>query len=112
MVLFSLPFAFIGLHLLWTAAMYAAGKLTVTRRGDDLALFTGIGPIGKTRRLSAAGVVSVEEHVKLSRGKHGVSSTRTAWIRNKDGTDLKLGDLLNPGRRAWVIGMLRRMIMG
>jgi hypothetical protein len=112
MVLMSVPFVLLGAWLVCHACMYVAGRVVVSRRGDDVSVFTGVGPLGKTRRLRASSIQSVEEHVKVTRGKHGPSTTRTAWIRNRDGGELKVGDLLPDARRVWVIGMLRRVAMG
>jgi hypothetical protein len=112
MVLFSAPFLALGVWLIFHAAMYVGGRVVVSQRGEEVSIFTGVGSIGKTLRVSVSAIASVEEHVKVSRGKHGPNITRTAWIRNRDGSDLKVGDLLSARRRVWVIGMLRRLVTG
>lgn len=110
MLLFSTPFVLVGVWMLWSAAMAVGGRVEVTLRGDDLDVFSGIGPVGRRRRVSATGVEGVIEEVRVTRTSRGTTTTRSILLTVPGTKGVRFGAGLRQERRDFVVGMLKRVL--
>jgi len=110
LLLFMTPFVAIGLLTAWLALLAMFGRTEVRLRGDDGAVFTGIGAVGRARRFSAAAVESVSKEKKVRRVKHGEHEFFT--IRIKADRVLEFGDTLTEERRRFLAAILRSLLLG
>jgi hypothetical protein len=103
-------FLAIGLWILWTAAMAIAGRVAVTRRGDDLDIFTGLGPIGRRRRLSAASVSGVIDHEHIIRTSRGATRRRVILLKVPGTEGVMFGAALSRRRREFMVEKLQQAL--
>lgn len=105
--LFGLPFLLGSVVLIGYCAMTIAGKVEVSQRGESLAVFTGVGWLGWTRRYSCSDFSSARE-----------DSRRNGWNWNHQGVLIVLegkrraafGTMLTEERRYFVLSALRQML--
>lgn len=110
MLLFATPFAAAGVWLLCGLAMAIGGRVSVTLRGDDLRIFAGIGPLGRTTRLSAIAVRAVRERTITSRTKNGTSTTQRIELEVEGRGPVRFGGGLTDPRRRFIAGALARVL--
>jgi hypothetical protein len=70
--LFGIPFLLGSLLFGSVALMAVCGKVVVSVRGDEASVFTGIGPLGFTRRFSWSKVTAISEFLNLSKNGQGL----------------------------------------
>lgn len=110
MLLFSIPFVLVGCWMLYTSLMSFGGRVVVTLRGDDLAVFTGVGSMGRTRRVAASMIERVEEHISVRRSKNGTTTTRSILLAVPVGKGVKFGGMLADARRQFMLAILKQTI--
>jgi hypothetical protein len=104
MSLFGIPFL-LGSVLFWSIALMAvAGRIVITRRGDELSMFTGVGPVGFTKRVRWSELRDLEDLAK--RLAPAVQNKRRR--RRREGPTL--GDGLTAERQDFVINAVTRML--
>ncbi len=99
--LFGLPFLIGTFVLIGLCAMSIAGRLVVTKLGDEFLVFQGVGNIGWTRKFAWSEFTTAREE-RYGRGQ--------MVIVMEGGSDVKFGTLLSGKRRRFVLGIIRRMI--
>lgn len=107
LLIFLIPFVLIGIGTAIAALMGFVGKLELTIRGNDVTLFTGIGPLGWKRRFSADAIRDIR--ITETPAKH--DSTPTKQIEIRTDTTIAFGTLLTEPRRRWLAGVLRRLLV-
>ena len=105
--LFGIPFVLGTLFLGSIAAMTVCGKLVVSTDGSEGRVFTGVGPMGWTRRFDWSTIQQVRE---------GVSQTTDSGGTNREialvgAGGLKFGSELSEGRRYYLLQALRRLLV-
>jgi hypothetical protein len=107
LALFITPFVLIGIGTAAAAVLGLFGRVQITLRGQDATVFTGVGPIGWTRRFNA-------DTVRDVRIKESGSSTNNKpnkhIVIDADKT-VKVGVLLSDARLRWLAGVLRRVLL-
>lgn len=107
-LVFMIPFVLVGLGTAGVALMALFGRVEVTIRGMDARAFTGIGPLGWSRRFDASSVkdVTIERANSSTNGK----PDRHIVVDAGDRT-VKLGSVLSRARRRWLAGALGRLLL-
>lgn len=111
--LFGLPFLFGTIVLVSISLMMVAGKMELHIDGDEGRIFTGVGPIGWTRRFSLSETTGVE----LRDGRRS-----THHHRNQSGTgkeivllgkeELRFGGSLSGEVQQWMTLCLKKALQG
>lgn len=105
-LLFITPHLCIGMMFIWNVMLKAAGECRVSIRNDDGRVFTGVGPLGRTRRFTASEVTAVHIHAK--KDDESVS-TVVAIAAHKL---IKFGSDLAPIRQLWMQSQLSELLVG
>jgi hypothetical protein len=100
---FGIPFLLGSAFLVAQCIMAIAGKVEVSREGDRCSVFTGIGPIGWTRRVNWSHIHTVREDVSAS----GRSTKKVIVLEG--GTRVAFGSELNEERRYFLLTGLKRL---
>jgi hypothetical protein len=111
--LFGIPFLIGSVMLISTALMLSIGVVKVRRDGDDGAVFTGIGPLGWTRRFRWPEIVSVLETDATYTLHRAGQTQRVAAINLADASrprQIRFGAMLSEERRRYLIWILRKQI--
>lgn len=103
--LFGVPFLIGTLVLGSVALMAVAGKIVLRVEGDDGALFTGVGPIGWTRRFNWREMRSVRTTV--STGSRGATRERIT-LEGQQRIDFGLG--ITSERRHFIEACIRQAL--
>ena len=107
--LFGIPFLLGSVALISMCAMMAAGRTSVTKTGDQLLIFTGVGPVGWTRYYSWADFCTVSEDVNLANFRmNWPGAGRTLALTGK--RKITFGSMWNADRRYFVMAALREML--
>jgi len=109
-LVFALPILGVGLWMLWSAAMAIGGRVEVTLRDDDLRVFTGVGPLGRSRHISAASIAGVVDHEEVIRTSRSPIRRRVILLRVPGGDGVMFGAALNQRRRDFMIENLQRVL--
>ena len=108
--LFGLPFL-IGTIVLVSACLFMLfGKRVLTLSSGKGTYFTGVGPIGRTKRFAYGYNTKVEEDVSVCQGRRGGSST-TYFLRltnEGDSNSVTLGSGFSKDALAYTCAVLRR----
>ena len=104
---FLIPFVLVGAGTAIAAALGLAGHYRVTLRGEVGEVFTGVGPIGWTRRFDASAVKSV----KIKTADSETNNKPNKEIVIEADRTVKFGVMLNERRRQWMVGVVRRLLM-
>lgn len=107
MAFFGLPFLIGSIILISLSAMMVAGKVTVTVENDRGTIFTGLGPVGWTRRFLWSDMVSIEEGISRVRW-HGPGLGNNVIIM-QGRTRVAFGMMLSSERQYFVLQALRQM---
>jgi hypothetical protein len=102
--LFGLFFVTSTLLLLTFSLFLIFGKTIIRIEGDDGRIFTGVGPIGKTRRFRCSEIHEIREDRK------GNGSYRRAVISLIGQTRIQFGGELNDERRRFVLAASKKLI--
>jgi hypothetical protein len=107
--LFGIPFLLGTMFLVFWCAMSVVGKVTVSVRGDRLAIFTGIGPLGVTRVASLSDFKSIREDW----GYGSMNNNRPSRVIRLEGSrKMTFGSMLNPERRSFLLSALQSALSG
>jgi hypothetical protein len=103
--LFGIPFIAFSI-LFWSFALMAVcGKIVVSVKEDQGKVFTGVGPVGWSRKFKWSGVREVRESLKTS-GK----GDRYPTIMLQGETRLSFGDGIHENRRYFMLRALRMLL--
>lgn len=109
MSLFGLPFLIGSCFLVSFCAMMTIGKVTVSVRGDRVAVFTGVGPFGITRTGSLSEFKKVSEDL----GFVTMNTNRTSRVIRLEGSrSMAFGSMLSNDRRHFIAGALKTALSG
>ena len=111
---FMTPFMIIAVVVLWIWLSSIIGRQVVTLRttadekGNDLTIFTGIGSLGWTKRLTTRGIRSVV-----------IAKSRTTRVNNRPVDEIVIrgekntsfGTMLSADRRRWMAAALRQELL-
>lgn len=92
------------------SAMYSIGQVRVRLAGDVLEVFTGVGPVGWRRRLSAADITAVREDIRVKHGESGAVTIKRIALDRVTGRPVLFGSALSEERRWWVRGVLASLL--
>jgi hypothetical protein len=93
--LFLTPFIAIGLAMLFTFLSCLAGRTELRVEGNQVSLFTGIGPVGLRKRFSASEVQDVRIEQKRWQSSEGNPRQNTQILIDlSSGNAIKLGSML------------------
>jgi hypothetical protein len=105
--LFGLPFLIGSCFLISSCALYVAGRIEVTRLGDRLSVFTGVGWLGWTRNYTWTDFTSAREDTRLN--KWGWTN-RGRIIVLEGKSRVAFGSGLTENRSYFVLSVLRAML--
>jgi hypothetical protein len=112
--LFGIPFILATVFLGSQALMATFGRIAVLRDGDDGAIFTGIGPIGWTRRFRWSTVMSaVEADGRSNYGFQGRLPMQVISLKTvSDGIPktIRFGTQLSADRREFLLALIRSQL--
>ncbi len=104
MSLFGLPFLAGTVFLVGYVLMGIFGRVEIRLRGDDGEVFTGVGPIGRTKHFQLSEVTGVHMEV-TKRSKGGI----TKQIVIDGPTPIKFGSMLNYARQEFLLAVLKKL---
>lgn len=108
LALFLTPFVLVGTGMLLAAAVFIAGSVVVTIRGDAGTASVGVGPLRWRRKFDAA---SVKRVVVGSAGwSQNNQPQKAVCIETRDKT-VKIGSQLSEQRRAWLAAVLQQLLV-
>jgi hypothetical protein len=111
--IFLLPFITIGLVMIGAFLSSLGGKTEVRISNAQGMVFTGVGALGYRRRFDASAVKDVRIDDQQWRDRHGHRRDKTLIvISTREGKQVKLGSMLQPERRRFVAGALRKTLWG
>jgi len=102
--LFGLPFLAGSIFLVSMMFMTVFGK-TEVRIGRNSSVFSGIGPIGKTRRFDWSSIRNIKEMAGMNQSGNGSGAVIVMEGKER----VKLGSLLNDKRRYFVLNALKQL---
>lgn len=107
--LFGIPFLLGSIFLVSWCAMSVAGKVTVSLHGDQLAVFTGVGPLGLTRISKLSDFRTAREDW----GYGGMNNNRQSRVIRLEGARaMAFGSMLTTERRYFLLSALQSAISG
>jgi hypothetical protein len=80
----------------------------VTRQGDDLEVFTGVGQIGRRRKYRWQDIRTVREDASPSGARWGRNQGRCIFLEGA--TRAAFGSMLTEQRRYFMLQVLRKML--
>lgn len=108
---FLIPFILIGLVLIATFLTALAGHVKVTIRDAEGKVFTGIGPIGWTRKFDASSIKRVDILDSVHTTVNEKPVNRGEIVIDADKL-IKFGASLKEPRKVFVAGALRKVLVG
>ncbi|MFA6045765.1 MAG: hypothetical protein WC718_12345 [Phycisphaerales bacterium] len=108
--LFLTPFILIGGAMMAGFFMCLWGRVEVRLRGDEGTIFSGIGPVGRTKRFNAGGVKHVAIENKQWRDSDGDRHSKTQIVLEAE-EPLRFGSMLPDNRRRFMAGMLLTVLV-
>ena len=110
---FLTPFILIGATMIGAFFMALGGRTEIRINPDQGRIFTGVGPIGRTRKFSPHQVRQVTLQGKSWRDSDGDRQQKQEIILEMaDGAELKLGSGLKEARRTYLAALLQRTLCG
>ena len=106
--LFLTPFIAVGLFVAGTCLSGLFGKTEVQIQNSMGTIFTGIGALGWRRNFDVSQVRDVRLERRFNREGQ---DTFTLLIETREGKQSKLGSLLSPERRQFLLGALRKSLV-
>ena len=106
--LFGIPFLLGTLLFGSFAVMSICGKLVIAVDGSEGRVFTGVGPLGWSRRFDWTTITAVDE-VYSARSGNGNSGMQIALVGQ---SRLLFGSLLSDSRRYYILQVLRSKLRG
>lgn len=109
--LFLTPFILLGAGMLWAFFNALAGRTELRLSPARTTLFTGIGPLGRTRAFDPASVRAIRTEEKTHRGGDGSVRTEEIVIEREGAKDLRFGSTLSETRRDFLVASLRQLLL-
>jgi hypothetical protein len=106
MSLFGIPFLLGTLFFGTIAAMTVIGRVVISLDRDDGTIFTGIGPLGWTRRFDWNSITKIEDDFASHRGSDQQSRVISLVGQSK----ISLGTMLTEERRYYLLNALRQLL--
>lgn len=103
--LFGIPFLLGTIFLISWCAMTVAGQVVVTRRSDQLTIFTGVGSLGWTRTCSLSDFSTVREG--YAGGVLSWNNRQGPAIRLEGKRALAFGSILSADRRYFLLQVVQ-----
>lgn len=107
MTLFLTPFIAIGLGLIGSVLLSLGGRTEVRLGAGRGSVFTGIGPLGWTRRFDP-GRVNTVRTTRQGFGRRGRSAEEVLIAADRR---IRTGSMLNGEQRRWLVSEIRRRIL-
>lgn len=104
--LFGIPFAIGTLFLVSLAAMTICGKFKIAVQGHEGRVFTGVGPIGWTRRFDWSQIKAIEEDY-MSHQQAGSSGRLISLVGQ---ARLNCASMVSDSRRYFIMQVLRMQL--
>jgi hypothetical protein len=104
----GLPFLIGSIVLVGWCALSIGGVVRVTRQGDELKIFTGVGPIGWRRRYRWSEIHTVREDLTATTGRWGRNQGRCIILEGT--TRAAFGSILTEERRYFILKVIRKML--
>lgn len=89
-------------------AMSIGGVVRVTRQGDELDVFTGVGPLGWRRRYRWSDIRIVREVATAAMGRWGSGQGGSVALEGR--TRVAFGALLTEERRYFILRVMQKML--
>jgi len=110
--LFLTPFIAIGTGMLVAFLSTLAGRTEIRFREPGGTIFSGIGPLGWSRRFQLAEVSDVRLLDQTWRDSDGDTRNKAnILLETKDGKQIKFGSMLTPDRRKFITAALRKSLL-
>jgi hypothetical protein len=109
--LFGIPFLLGTAMVGWQGLMRVGGRVVVTSENDEVAVFEGLGPLGRTKRFRWSEVAEVKEGYL-----HDTVSTKTrtpairVTFREPKRPVVKFGSMLAEKRLRFVVDVMQRRV--
>jgi hypothetical protein len=104
----GLPFLLGSVVLVGWCAMLIGGVVRVTRQGDELDVFTGVGPLGWRRRYCWSDIRTVREGATATMGRWGSGQGRSVILEGR--RRIAFGTLLTEERRYFMLQVMQKML--
>jgi hypothetical protein len=109
--IFLTPFIAIGAAMLAGFVSSLGGRTEIRLRDPSGIIFSGIGPVGRTKRFLLADVSDVRLLDQTWRDSDGDSrNKKTIILERKDGKQIKFGSMLTDDRKKFVAAALRKSV--
>jgi hypothetical protein len=108
--LFGIPFVIGSIFLISWCAMSVAGKVTLTRHADQLAIFTGFGPIGWSRSCTFSDFNRASEAFSFNSSNNWNRQGKVIRLEGK--TAIAFGSMLTTERRYFLPSVIRAALGG
>ena len=109
--LFGLPFLFGTCMVGWQALMRLGGRVVVNSDGDEVSVFEGVGPIGRTKRFRWSEVEQIKEGLLSD---YTSTKTRTpasrVTFRDQKRPVLKFGSMLSDKRLKFLVAEMQERL--
>lgn len=107
---FLLPFIAIGLAMVATVLSSLGGRTEVSIGAGEMAIFTGIGPLGKRRRFPISDIQAVRFDVRQWRDRNGSHERACIVIDMRSGKPFRFGSMMSEERRRFVAAATRKAL--
>jgi len=105
---FGIPMALAAVVLVWQALQGIAGQVIVIRDGDELAVWEGVGPLGRWQRAVWCEVSGVDIGPLVDRSVSRSSEVVRLHLGGDSKRMVKLGRMLDAPRRERIVALLRQ----
>jgi hypothetical protein len=110
--IFLTPFIVIGLAMIGAFLSALAGRTEVRSDHNQVVVFTGIGALGRRRRLQASEVQGVRIDERQWRDSDGDRRRKTCIVlETRQGKEVRFASMLTPERRKFVAAALRQAVL-
>lgn len=108
---FMMPFALAGISCVISAVAQLAGRVTISISDEEVHVFGGLWRTGKPRSAARRDIVAVSGYKTHPRrlDDDGLP-LRTTGVFLKGGPRIPLTTFLPPGRRTWLVAMLKMLL--
>ncbi|HSU57347.1 MAG TPA: hypothetical protein VLT36_25115 [Candidatus Dormibacteraeota bacterium] len=109
--LFLTPFIAIGLSTVAGVLSCLAGRTEVRIDGQQVSIFSGVGPVGFRKRFPASDVEDVRIEDKRWRNNDGATGRNTQIVVETKQKPFKFGSMLSAERRQFIAGALLKELV-
>jgi len=108
---FLTPFIAVGLAMIGAFLSSLAGRTEMQIQGNQCALFTGIGSLGRRKRFSTSEVRDVRIEDKRWRDRQGDSRRNSQIVIETSQKPITFGSMLTNERRSFMAGCLKKELV-